>query len=68
MSASQQVSLDFSERLDVLKRGLFSEAFGCRDIRWSPDGKGLILLDKDMFCCCFEVEEEGPEAEVDPSL
>jgi hypothetical protein len=30
--------------------------FACKDIRWSPDGRGLILLDKDLFCAAFEVE------------
>ncbi|KAH8102516.1 WD repeat-containing protein 8 [Cristinia sonorae] len=32
--------------------------FCTRDIRWAPDGKGLVLVDKDTFCCGFEVEEE----------
>lgn len=31
--------------------------FACKEIRWSPDGKGLILMDKDMFCAAFEVVE-----------
>ena len=31
--------------------------FACKEIRWSPDGKGLILMDKDMFCAAFEVIE-----------
>lgn len=30
--------------------------FACKDIRWSPDGRGLILLDKDWFCAAFEAE------------
>lgn len=30
--------------------------FACKDIRWSPDGGGLILLDKDLFCAAFEAE------------
>ncbi|KAI6108473.1 WD repeat-containing protein 8 [Pisolithus croceorrhizus] len=30
-----------------------------RDIRWAPDGKGLILMDKDTFCCAFEVEDNA---------
>ncbi|KAI6047767.1 WD repeat-containing protein 8 [Pisolithus marmoratus] len=29
-----------------------------RDIRWAPDGKGLVLMDKDTFCCAFEVEDD----------
>ena len=35
------------------------EQFETREIQWSPDGKGLALLDKDTFCCAFEVEDEG---------
>ena len=34
-----------------------TEKFESRDIRWAPDGKGIILIDKDTFCCAFEVEE-----------
>jgi hypothetical protein len=33
--------------------------FGVRDLSWSPDGKGLVLVDKETFCCAFEVEQEG---------
>ena len=40
-----------------------SEKFETRDLRWAPDGKGLILLDQKTFCCAFEVEEEGQESE-----
>ena len=36
--------------------------FATRDIRWAPDGKGLVLVDKETFCCAFEVEE-GEEEE-----
>lgn len=35
------------------------ENFEARDVKWAPDGKGIVLLDKDVFCCAFEVEE-GP--------
>jgi hypothetical protein len=38
-----------------------AQKFACRDLKWAPDGKGLILLDKDAFCCAFEVEGEGEE-------
>jgi hypothetical protein len=41
---------------------LTAENFETRDIRWAPDGKGIILLDKETFCCAFEVED-GDEAE-----
>ncbi|KAG2154719.1 WD repeat-containing protein 8 [Suillus clintonianus] len=36
--------------------------FETRNIKWAPDGKGLVLLDKEMFCCAFEVEEGGDES------
>lgn len=29
-------------------------------MRWSPDGKGMALLNKDTFCCAFEVTD-APE-------
>jgi hypothetical protein len=32
------------------------EKFETRDLRWAPDGKGFILVEKDAFCCGFEVE------------
>lgn len=35
----------------------FSERFEARDVRWAPDGKGLLLVDRETFCCAFEVEE-----------
>jgi len=35
-----------------------AEKFNNRDIAWSPDGKGLVLFDKETFCCAFEVEDE----------
>lgn len=31
--------------------------FETRSIKWAPDGKGLVLLDKEVFCCAFEVED-----------
>lgn len=40
-----------------------TEKFETRDLRWAPDGKGFILLDKDQFCCGFEVQEEEKEKE-----
>ncbi len=36
----------------------FAEKFDTHDIRWAADGKGLLLLDKDTFCCAFEVEDD----------
>ena len=41
-----------------------TEKFETRDMRWAPDGKGMILLDRETFCCAFEVEEEGQEGRV----
>ena len=32
------------------------QKFSCKDLRWSPEGRGLILLDKDLFCAAFEAE------------
>lgn len=36
-----------------------SKKYETRDVRWGPDGKGLLLMDKDAFCCAFEVEDGG---------
>jgi len=36
--------------------GVPTDQFNARDIRWSPDGKGLVLVDRETFCCAFEVE------------
>ncbi|PSR83107.1 hypothetical protein PHLCEN_2v5911 [Hermanssonia centrifuga] len=45
--------------------GIPARQFEARDIKWAPDGKGLVLLDKDTFCCAFEVEDENMQAEGD---
>ncbi|KAJ3816063.1 WD repeat-containing protein 8 [Lentinula aff. lateritia] len=37
--------------------GVPAKEFDTRNMSWSRDGKGLILLDKETFCCAFEVEE-----------
>ncbi|KAF6766529.1 WD repeat-containing protein 8 [Ephemerocybe angulata] len=39
--------------------GVPAKNFEARDLRWAPDGKGFILLDRDQFCCAFEVEDEA---------
>ncbi|KAI0366469.1 YVTN repeat-like/Quino protein amine dehydrogenase [Pilatotrama ljubarskyi] len=39
--------------------GVPAQKFATRDVRWAPDGKGMVLLDEETFCCAFEVEEEG---------
>ncbi|ETW87360.1 hypothetical protein HETIRDRAFT_307340 [Heterobasidion irregulare TC 32-1] len=38
--------------------GVPAKSFDTRDIKWAPDGKGLVLLDRETFCCGFEVQEE----------
>ncbi|KII93811.1 hypothetical protein PLICRDRAFT_49829 [Plicaturopsis crispa FD-325 SS-3] len=37
--------------------GVPAKKFDTRDVKWAPDGKGVVLFDKDVFCCAFEVEE-----------
>ncbi|KAF8898871.1 WD repeat-containing protein 8 [Infundibulicybe gibba] len=37
--------------------GVPAKKFETKDVKWAPDGKGLILIEKDQFCCAFEVEE-----------
>lgn len=44
-----------------------TEQFETRDVRWAPDGKGIVLLDKETFCCAFEVENGDP-MEDEPSF
>ena len=36
---------------------LYLEKFDARDVRWAPDGKGLLLIDRETFCCAFEADE-----------
>ncbi|GJE94941.1 WD40 repeat domain-containing protein [Phanerochaete sordida] len=43
--------------------GVPAQSFNAKDIRWSPDGKGLVLLSKETFCCAFEAEEDAPADE-----
>ncbi|KAL6299160.1 Quino protein amine dehydrogenase [Sparassis latifolia] len=43
--------------------GVPAKQFATRGLRWAPDGRGLILLDRDTFCCAFEVEDAEAEAE-----
>ncbi|KAI0694863.1 WD repeat-containing protein 8 [Cytidiella melzeri] len=43
--------------------GVPAHEFVTRDIRWAPDGKGLTLLDKETFCCAFEVEDADANEE-----
>ena len=44
-------AIDSSSDLSITAR------FENRVIRWSPDGKGMALLDRDTFCCAFEVTD-----------
>lgn len=46
---------DDSEMAECI--GIPNKNFHLKDVRWTPDGKGLALLDKDTFCCAFEVED-----------
>ncbi|EIW86833.1 WD repeat-containing protein 8 [Coniophora puteana RWD-64-598 SS2] len=39
--------------------GVPAKQFETQDLQWAPDGKGLVLLDKETFCCAFEVEDEN---------
>ncbi|KZV75494.1 YVTN repeat-like/Quino protein amine dehydrogenase [Peniophora sp. CONT] len=41
--------------------GVPAKKFEARDVRWAPDGKGLVLIDRDTFCCAFEVEDAEAE-------
>jgi hypothetical protein len=45
--------------MNEVDRLITVEKFETRNLKWAPDGKGVLLLDKDMFCCAFEVEEGG---------
>ena len=46
-----------------LTNGLPTTAqFESRALRWSPDGKGMALLDRDTFCCVFEVTDSDTPA------
>jgi hypothetical protein len=29
------------------------QAFNVRKLEWSPDGKCILLMDKNKFCCCY---------------
>lgn len=37
--------------------GVPAKKFATHSIRWAPDGRGLILMDRETFCCAFEVED-----------
>ncbi|KAI0001905.1 YVTN repeat-like/Quino protein amine dehydrogenase [Russula vinacea] len=37
--------------------GIPAKKFNARDVQWAPDGKGLLLIDRETFCCAFDVEE-----------
>ncbi|KZT63453.1 YVTN repeat-like/Quino protein amine dehydrogenase [Daedalea quercina L-15889] len=40
--------------------GVPARKFAAHGLRWAPDGRGLVLLDRETFCCAFEVEEDVP--------
>ncbi|KAF9907015.1 WD repeat-containing protein wrap73 [Linnemannia zychae] len=35
-----------------------AENFVVSSLKWCPDGRGLLLLDKDMYCIGFPIEDE----------
>ncbi|KAF9930552.1 WD repeat-containing protein wrap73 [Linnemannia zychae] len=35
-----------------------AENFTVTSLKWCPDGRGLLLLDKDMFCVAFPIEDQ----------
>ena len=49
--------LHTSSARSLAKANISTDDFESRDIHWAPDGKGLVLLDKETFCCAFEVED-----------
>lgn len=42
-----------------------TEEFKVMDIRWSPDGRGMVLMDAEVFCCAFLVANEDADADTD---
>ncbi|KAH9838777.1 YVTN repeat-like/Quino protein amine dehydrogenase [Rhodofomes roseus] len=44
--------------------GVPARKFAAGALRWAPDGRGLVLLDRETFCCAFEVEEEAGDVPV----
>ena len=61
MSACPQVSLVAVAMFTMRLANIVAEKFEARDVRWAPDGKGLVLVDRDTFCCAFEVEDAEEE-------
>ena len=61
MSACPQVSLIAVAMFTMRLANIVAEKFEARDVRWAPDGKGLVLVDRDTFCCAFEVEDAEDE-------
>lgn len=51
----QAVSGLFIAETEIYK--MVTAKYETRDVRWAPDGKGMVLMDKDRFCCAFEVED-----------
>ncbi|KAF9897481.1 hypothetical protein BX616_005522, partial [Lobosporangium transversale] len=41
------------------------ENFEVSSLKWCPEGKGLLLLDKDMFCLAFPIEGDD-DGQYDP--
>jgi len=37
--------------------GIPGKGFTTADVQWGPDGRSIVLQDKEMFTCAFVVEE-----------
>jgi len=35
-----------------------AQKFQTKNVSWAPDGKGMLLFDRDTFCCAFEAEDD----------
>ncbi|KAL0951356.1 hypothetical protein HGRIS_008060 [Hohenbuehelia grisea] len=47
--------------------GVPIKKFHTKDARWAPDGKGMVLLDNDIFCCAFEVQNDASQNVINKS-
>jgi hypothetical protein len=43
----------------LMLRVCHAEEIVVRDVRWAPDGRGVLLVDGNAYCCAFEVDDEG---------
>lgn len=49
----------FDRSAPVFYIDVFAEEMIVRDVRWSPDGRGVLLADNNTYCCAFEVDDDG---------